>query len=774
MSRSRRDGIALAETNSQDGPATKRRKVRKGTQSCWECKRRKVRCIFASTANTTCDNCCRRNTACISQELPDELKPPDSGSQIETRLGRVEDLVEQLRKNASVTHILPSSTAGAPLETPSASPLPEDGGQPRPRTVSPRAPAAVRDFGIEFSFVICTDCAQNTAEDRSTCFSESSLMRTSPTIAIPKAPDEQAAGKHEEITRELIAAWPSQSDLDILYTLPAGPSAHLHREVYAPGLGPPLPREILQQPLPGSHPVLAARSLLILGTFLQGVLPCLIKSPLSDSVFYHKLMTRVVEKAVRLVTTNDELTGSIEGIECIMIEAMYQNHAGNLHLAWLALNRAISVAQMMGIDRGLSSPCLKFLEPKTRAAFDADHLCFRLVEMNCYLSVTLGLPAASLEARFATPEALEECGPTQRMQRIHCAVARLILRRNGTEMNDQSQFLEIEALLQKVAAVMPPQWWLIPNIQSSDKSDADILNDTIRLMDQLIHYHLLVRLHLPYILRSSPDGKYDHSKIISVSVSREILSRYIVFHSTNSSPYYCRGMDFLAFVAIAAMCMAYIDSHNQKFNSGSIYHFLTYSRPSDRGMMERTLGLIQATGRDTTDALASKLTRIINPLLAIEAKAAGGTVYSTSSFKSEEGELECDDNATNGEGALKIRIPYFGTISFERGAIRRSVPATSYQPGLGDPIQSAVDTLPADQETGSDYQLLSIMEKDPSTLNAENTQPTQPHGLVEESAVEHDWDLQGIDVALFDSLFRGAGSLDTVDEPAWVQWDGMA
>jgi hypothetical protein len=33
-------------------------------------------------------------------------------------------------------------------------------------------------------------------------------------------------------------------------------------------------------------------------------------------------MTNVVDTVTRLVTTNDELIGSIEGIECIMIEAI--------------------------------------------------------------------------------------------------------------------------------------------------------------------------------------------------------------------------------------------------------------------------------------------------------------------------------------------------------------------------------------------------------------------------------------------------------------------
>jgi len=59
--------------SSQDayGPA-KRRKVRKGTHSCWECKRRKMKCRFdPRISSTSCNGCRRRGSPCISQEFPE-------------------------------------------------------------------------------------------------------------------------------------------------------------------------------------------------------------------------------------------------------------------------------------------------------------------------------------------------------------------------------------------------------------------------------------------------------------------------------------------------------------------------------------------------------------------------------------------------------------------------------------------------------------------------------------------------------------------------------
>jgi hypothetical protein len=53
-------------------PIRKRRKIRKGTQSCWECRRRKIRCTFATPMAAVCDGCRSRSTTCVGQEYCDQ------------------------------------------------------------------------------------------------------------------------------------------------------------------------------------------------------------------------------------------------------------------------------------------------------------------------------------------------------------------------------------------------------------------------------------------------------------------------------------------------------------------------------------------------------------------------------------------------------------------------------------------------------------------------------------------------------------------------------
>jgi hypothetical protein len=61
-------------SDSPDEPESKRRKVRKGTRSCWECRRRKEKCTFQSSTDAICIRCQRRGVKCVGQEFP-EVEP---------------------------------------------------------------------------------------------------------------------------------------------------------------------------------------------------------------------------------------------------------------------------------------------------------------------------------------------------------------------------------------------------------------------------------------------------------------------------------------------------------------------------------------------------------------------------------------------------------------------------------------------------------------------------------------------------------------------------
>lgn len=537
----------------------------------------------------------------------------------------------------------------------------------------------------------------------------------------------------------------------------------------------PSAKDMLQLPPLGSHPVLISRKLLILGIYLQGFPPAKVQELSGLHTPYRDIMHRAVETASRLVISNDELVATIECIECIMMETMYQNNEGNLRRAYLSIRRAVVIAQMLGLDRAANSSLSKTLEPETRTRIDPDIMWFRVIQCDRYLSLMLGLPQATPDNGFADAKILEGCSPMERMERMDCAVGGRITQRNYADMHDLTVRQEIDKLLLDAAASMPPQWWLAPDLSTRASDDLEALHDTIRLMNQFAHYHMLARLHIPYLLHPSTDPKYVYSKITAVMASRELLSRFIPFRSSQNFGSFCRGVDFLAFIASTALCLAHIDARRQEKadadENGALLSFLSHQRPSDRGMMERVLETMEHIIRTSSDRIAAKIARITRHLLAIEADAAMGGSYRTdSSQNAHEEELECNGKISDGGAVLRIYIPHIGTIKIERDGISRSDTATAPMPAGPDigPTTLGFDSLvspPLSEQPGEQEQDETIPENQSFNWLVNHSDafsfdgPAVPdaQGFDPMLDLRDEQDLQGVDMAFFDSLFRFCG-----------------
>lgn len=135
----------------------------------------------------------------------------------------------------------------------------------------------------------------------------------------------------------------------------------------------------------------------------------------------------------------------------------------------------------------------------------------------------------------------------------------------------------------------------------------------------------------------------------------------IAFRNWNSGLYYCRGVDFLSFIALTVLCTAHIDAQNQP--TAWLGAVLDHSRPGDRAMMERTVEILN--GMDD-DSIAIKLSNTMRHLLDVEGASASGIGYSASTREGDEGQ-EFDGQFVDGEkNLLQLRIPYFGTINLQR------------------------------------------------------------------------------------------------------------
>lgn len=80
-----------------------------------------------------------------------------------------------------------------------------------------------------------------------------------------------------------------------------------------------------------------------------------------------KFMTKYVNLAPNLVTTNENLIDSLEGMECLIFKGVYLINSGNLHRAWMCFRRAMILAQLTGLHKG-TPKSLKILDHNTKAS----------------------------------------------------------------------------------------------------------------------------------------------------------------------------------------------------------------------------------------------------------------------------------------------------------------------------------------------------------------------------------------------------------------------
>ncbi|KAK0720100.1 hypothetical protein B0H67DRAFT_176248 [Lasiosphaeris hirsuta] len=773
-----------APLDAQAESEAKRRKIRKGTRSCWECKRRKIRCTFHSELDAVCIGCRRRGTKCVSQEFPEEAsEPADKGRQMGDRIVRVEALVEQLVKKVAT-----NSKTAEPTST--------DGNiNPNPGIPTPGSTDSDRVLTLYES---SPEGLTLDAEHLGSAHSEPPLRP----IRYASAPQT----KHERISEALFAAMPSANDLELIASSGGNEAIPFNQMITTPYLeaekrGLATSEELFKLPDPNAHPVLLARYMLSLANLLHFLHSGMNAGIEGLSENPRAMMQRLIDTAISLVTTNDEMLGTVEGLECIMLEGLFQANAGNLRRAWLAFRRALVVGQLMGLHRTYQHLPLKVIEQQ--AQIYPQFIWHRIVYVDRTLCMMLGMPQGSLDRTMTSPAALASDTAMGRLERMHSVLASRILERNELDANSENFSLtqEIDSELQKAAHQLPGKWWLAPNLAASAQDSSLMFWETIRLTNQLFHYNLLNQLHLPYMLRSNsrpstgPNSgreNYEYSKITCVTAGREILTRFIMFRAVRRIAFSCRAIDFYALMGAMTLLLAHLDGHRRTGGDNVLRH----QRLSDRAMVEEVLEGMEGANRLYMDVLSEKSSELLRRLLAIEADAAAGRQnYSAES-------VSWPEAGNSEENVLRVCVPYFGTVKIApEGVITKEIPRALYLcaelalagignqdgddggnvttlglPGAGpevlsDPIgeppvftqnQRPNQEPPQEQAqapeapTSSDTQHTPFTPQFPAIVS-EAAHPIAYPGL---TASVDDWAFQGVDMTFFNSIMRGIGTTE--------------
>jgi hypothetical protein len=711
-------------------PDTKRRKLRKGTTSCWDCKKRKVKCTYDAKSDTVCIACRRRGAPCVSQEEEYQEHSQGNREPLFDRMQRVESLLEQLLevahkfdRNVITTN---SMHGGFEHSTPASDNQSHTLGSPPE-----------------------THIATNSAFTRVT-------------------------NDHKKLSEELLKAFPSQHDVNLfcksnyivtyychhIFTNPSDCQNVLcesddssKQEAFD------FVNHLAQIPSSTMPPVLIAKRMMILALFLQ-----YFQSQNLHGLPEHPLlvMNRLMDTAVRLVTSNENIVCCIEGVECIILEGVFHSNGGNLRRAWLAYRKAMVTAQLIKIDRP-NPPPIQTLE--SRRVIDPKFMWFRIAYMDSCLSLMLNLPHGGQETNMEHGTPGET--PSRKLERAHTLVARRIIDRNRHEpsLRDLDTTRELDRELLNAAKALPEKFWLPPNFNNLQPNTREAFWEMARLCDQTHHYNLVCvpkllehddkhmltskrqyshLLHLPYLLQNDQASDYHvYAAITCVNASREILSRCNSYRSfnTNTATVYCRSSDFLALMAAMTILIAHIDSHKLAED------WRAHQRLSDRAMVEELLSSFEKIGKRTNDSLTHKSAEQLRCLLEFESEALRGMGQSahTTVRSLEE---RC--------GELQLNIPYFGIIKIDREGITKNGPVETapplpLPPDFPDSVYAANHFFSA---TCFGDVHMPQGQAAPSDLNA-GCDLQQNHlqypALV---AGAEDWTLQG-DAAFFDRMMRG-------------------
>ena len=264
-----------------------------------------------------------------------------------------------------------------------------------------------------------------------------------------------------------------------------------------------------------------------------------------------------------------------------------------------------------------------------------------------FISLLLGLPYGINDAHcdLSISSSSSDAGLHSQQFVLRCFViaGQVIDRSQATKEPLLSHAMKLEEEMEIIAASMPQSWWDISSFPISRIHDA--VREKDRLLPQVAFYHIRTYLHLPFMLKSHPSSRYEHSKMACIHSSREVLRRYHILRSefNGQALLDCKTTDFLGFMASVILLIGLVHL------GGTMPARRSQQDENDWHLLETSLAIFQRLSVDAGCNIASQCHRALDTLMRIR-----------------------DDNSTGWPGnhdSKKILIPYFGTLSIKGSAL---------------------------------------------------------------------------------------------------------
>ena len=634
------EGSAQSDSHYQ-GPA--RKKMRKGTRSCLECRRRKIKCTFEPGRTAVCNECYARGSTCIDQEHGDvqsyaQTTTTDQSSySLRERVTQLEGLVKD------VLHRIPDN--GINSTSNSTPEVRNSGGSTDTQTAAEVLKSLRTSTAPHFEEepLELPDYMREGAPALS-LFDNAVLSRKDS----PPEMSRSRYNKSKSLVAQLNSLLPSPRDLEIILD-DSSDWWNVWRVMYPEITDPRCAtiKESVGHSLRSENPGEIGKILLCIALSIYQ-LPAdwdFRKVNLNGS--RTEVMEHYVNTIDRLVSSDDEIAATLDGIECIVLQAKYHINLGRPRKSWLLFRRAVSFAQLLGLHR-LSSR--KPVTPDRQWERQVQ-IWRHLFQGDRYLSLVLGLPY-SINEQFCTPY-IPPIGATSDMQegelyltRATSIVARITDRNQNPQNMPFSATLRIDQDLEELAHTQPSTWW---KLCGAKEAGISLEQHFDRRAAQFFHHHIRSLLHMPFMLKSSADKRYQYSHTAALESSREMIKIYESLRTeTYVSPFICKLVDFQAFTAAVLILLNLLGYSQQAQGSLGPQHDHDQSQ-EDSALVDKTIEILNQASQEPGGHVSAQSAK------ALEVLAMGRHC------------TEDEHKNAGKDASVQISIPFFGNIRIGAG-----------------------------------------------------------------------------------------------------------
>ncbi|KAL4944146.1 hypothetical protein BDV06DRAFT_210528 [Aspergillus oleicola] len=515
--------------------------IRKGTKSCTECRRRKVRCVRIPEDAPICRQCTERNTACLAQT---SSARPRQAQRLPSRL-RIAQLESQVSRLTRVVSNIEVKIGGKPSI------------QPDPATHSPGSDDSDAESTAS-EILIAEEPSQLRSLFQNDWLSVDTHKQHEHQVERRVKASAHLLGRIRPVLQKLI---PSREETADMLVCTYDWLQIVHQMMPQPNI-PISKREILEQYDemcgPDVDVVALASWLLTLSITAQQVSQGPgspeAQSPTSRRrVDFARAVSDTVEN---LVMTHDRLTGTLQGLSMCIHFIRLQMGRGNPQKAWLKLRHVIALAELMGLPKTAQSFRMK---KATGASHDTlgnekVQLWDLLATVDRLSGLLLNLPPYTRRYQLSGHQPLIVNGAVDasvylsRLMDITPKIHDLedLVTSEGPTTKLYTSALEIAREARDLASQPPKDWWTIS--VTDDLKPKHII--------QYMHYCVAIKAHLPVALRQDRSDEYLYSRLACMDACEWLAHRYRFIRQRLPDGFFTLELlDLQAFAAMASLLL---------------------------------------------------------------------------------------------------------------------------------------------------------------------------------------------------------------------------